>query len=177
MVTYSPRLGLWLGSNMLTDNTSDKTEAQQTAGLLASYRIIDLCDEKGLLCTKLIVDLGIDIIAIETPSDTFTRTQEPCYHDQAETVIQRLQTAGVAQDTQTLLEQDHQLHHRGHDLCLTYPVTGPAYCMGHILNLSETCSAMRPAPSLGQHNDNVYGELLGITEAASKHYTQDQVFY
>ncbi len=34
---------------------------------LASYRVLDLTDEKGLLCGKVLGDLGMDVIKIEKP--------------------------------------------------------------------------------------------------------------
>ena len=99
----------------------------------------------------------------------------------AETVMERLQAegvaAGVVQNAQDLLERDPQLRHRGHYHQLTHPVTGPTYYMGPPFQLSETPSAMRPAPCLGQHNAEIYGNLLNMSDADIDHYTQDQVFY
>lgn len=36
-------------------------------GLLSGYRILDLCDEKGLMAGKLLGDLGADVIKVEPP--------------------------------------------------------------------------------------------------------------
>jgi crotonobetainyl-CoA:carnitine CoA-transferase CaiB-like acyl-CoA transferase len=30
-------------------------------GMLSGYRVLDLCDEKGLFCTKLMADLGAEV--------------------------------------------------------------------------------------------------------------------
>jgi benzylsuccinate CoA-transferase BbsF subunit len=99
----------------------------------------------------------------------------------AETVMQRLQNAGVAagvvQNAEDLLERDPQLRHRGHYRQLTHPVTGPTYYMGPPFHLSATPAAMRPAPCLGEHNAYVYGDLLGMSADEIDQYTKDEVFY
>ena len=35
--------------------------------LLSPYRVLDLADEKGLLCGKILGDLGADVIKVERP--------------------------------------------------------------------------------------------------------------
>ena len=35
--------------------------------LLAPYRALDITDEKGLLCGKMLADMGADVIKIERP--------------------------------------------------------------------------------------------------------------
>ncbi|MDD5288564.1 MAG: CoA transferase [Dehalococcoidales bacterium] len=51
-------------------------------GLLSPYRVLDLTDEKGLLCGKLLGDLGADIIKIEPPGGDPSRNIGPFYHDE-----------------------------------------------------------------------------------------------
>ena len=51
-------------------------------GALTGYRVLDLCDDKGVLCTKIMADLGADVIAIEPPGGAATRCCGPFYHDQ-----------------------------------------------------------------------------------------------
>ncbi|PON17956.1 hypothetical protein C2W62_10510 [Candidatus Entotheonella serta] len=50
--------------------------------MLSGYRILDLCDEKGLLCTKLMADLGAEVIVVEPPQGSPARFRGPFYHDQ-----------------------------------------------------------------------------------------------
>ncbi len=57
----------------------DKSE-----GLLSLYRVLDLSDEKGLLCGKILGDLGADVIKIEKPGGDSARNLGPFYHDEPE---------------------------------------------------------------------------------------------
>ena len=36
---------------------------------LSGYRVLDLTDEKGMLCSRLLADMGADVIRIETPAE------------------------------------------------------------------------------------------------------------
>lgn len=48
---------------------------------LAPYRILDLTDEKGILCGKLLADLGADVIQVEPPGGNPARSLGPFYHN------------------------------------------------------------------------------------------------
>jgi crotonobetainyl-CoA:carnitine CoA-transferase CaiB-like acyl-CoA transferase len=50
--------------------------------MLSPYRVLDLADEKGLLCGKILGDLGADVIKIERPGGDPSRRFGPFYHDQ-----------------------------------------------------------------------------------------------
>src|SRR3990170_4141548 len=56
--------------------------AQKTEGMLRPYRVLDLTDEKGLLCGKILGDLGADVIKIERPGGDVARSVGPFYHDE-----------------------------------------------------------------------------------------------
>jgi benzylsuccinate CoA-transferase BbsE subunit len=51
-------------------------------GVLSSYRVLDLTDEKGLICGKILGDLGADVIHIEKPEGNSARYLGPFYHDE-----------------------------------------------------------------------------------------------
>jgi crotonobetainyl-CoA:carnitine CoA-transferase CaiB-like acyl-CoA transferase len=53
------------------------TDVQTPLGPLASLRILELADEKGQFCGKLMGDLGADVIKIEPPGGEVTRTIGP----------------------------------------------------------------------------------------------------
>jgi crotonobetainyl-CoA:carnitine CoA-transferase CaiB-like acyl-CoA transferase len=53
-------------------------------GALQGLRVLDLCNERGVYCTKLLADLGADVIRIENPGDGDIREFPPFYHGQRE---------------------------------------------------------------------------------------------
>ena len=59
-------------------------EDNKTEGMLSPYRVLDLADEKGLLCGKLFADLGADVIKVERPGGDATRNLGPFYHDEVD---------------------------------------------------------------------------------------------
>jgi benzylsuccinate CoA-transferase BbsE subunit len=52
------------------------------SNLLSSLRALDLTDERGFLCGKILGDLGVDVIKIEKPGGDPSREIGPFYHDQ-----------------------------------------------------------------------------------------------
>jgi len=55
--------------------------AGETRGLLSAYRVLDLTDEKGLFCAKVLADLGADVIKIEPPGGCTARRIGPFHKD------------------------------------------------------------------------------------------------
>ena len=56
-------------------------EKENVEGMLSPYRVLDLTDEKGLLCGKVLGDLGADVIKIERLGGDPARNVGPFYHD------------------------------------------------------------------------------------------------
>lgn len=56
--------------------------AEPRAGMLTPYQALDLADEKGILCGKILGDLGADVIKIEKPGGDPARRLGPFYHDE-----------------------------------------------------------------------------------------------
>ena len=50
--------------------------------MLGPYRVLDLTDEKGVLCGKLLGDLGADVIKVERPMGDPARRIGPFYRDE-----------------------------------------------------------------------------------------------
>ncbi len=59
--------------------SEDKPES-----MLSPYRVLDLADEKGLQCGKLLGDLGADVIKVERPGGDPARNLGPFYHDEVD---------------------------------------------------------------------------------------------
>lgn len=51
-------------------------------GLLAPYRILDLTDEKGYICGKILGDLGAEVMKVEPPGGDKGRRKGPFYKDE-----------------------------------------------------------------------------------------------
>ena len=50
-------------------------------GILSPYRILDLTNENGFLCGKILADMGANVIKIERPGGDQARKMGPFYHD------------------------------------------------------------------------------------------------
>jgi len=55
--------------------------SEETATLLDGVRVLDLTNEIGHLCGKILGDMGADIIKIEPPQGDPSRSNGPFYHD------------------------------------------------------------------------------------------------
>lgn len=51
-------------------------------GFLEGYRILDLTDQKGHLCGRILGDMGADVVKIEPPGGDASRNIGPFYHDE-----------------------------------------------------------------------------------------------
>ena len=52
-----------------------------STGPMNGWRALDLTDEKGFLCGKILADLGVDVIKVEKPGGDPSRNSPPYYHD------------------------------------------------------------------------------------------------
>ena len=50
--------------------------------MLSPYRVLDLTDERGLLCGRILGDLGADVLQVEPPTGNTARRLGPFYRDQ-----------------------------------------------------------------------------------------------
>ncbi len=57
---------------------------EKTEGMLSPYRVLDLTDEKGLQCGKLMGDMGADVIKVERPGGDPARLIGPFFHDEVD---------------------------------------------------------------------------------------------
>lgn len=57
-------------------------EGSASAGMLGPYRVLDLTDERGLLCGRMLADLGADVLQIEPPWGSSARRIAPFHRDE-----------------------------------------------------------------------------------------------
>lgn len=60
------------------------TKTYSSDGMLTPYRVLDLTDDKGIICGKLLADLGADVIKIEKPGGDACRNIGPFYNDETD---------------------------------------------------------------------------------------------
>ena len=86
-------------------------------------------------------------------------------HDKFE-VMRLLGNAGVPAsavfDTQELSE-DPSLNERGTFVTVDHPVRGPFKLPGFMVKMSDNDLTVKAAPLLGADNEQVYGDVLGIS--------------
>ena len=61
-------------------NSEERNE--HAVGPLEGLRVLDLAGEIGIYCTKLMADLGADVIKVEKPDGDETRDLPPFFHDE-----------------------------------------------------------------------------------------------
>ncbi len=100
--------------------------------------------------------------ALDSELASWTRTQ------QAEVLMQQLQSAGVPAgvvQTPEDLRNDPQLAHRGHFWMLDHPTMGHRAYDGPSFRLSETPAELtKAAPLLGEDNEYVYKDIVGMSD-------------
>jgi crotonobetainyl-CoA:carnitine CoA-transferase CaiB-like acyl-CoA transferase len=69
-ISFHPSAFILFGDTQMTD-----------ARVLAPYRVLDLTDENGWLCGRILGDLGADVIKVEPPTGDPARRKGPFYHD------------------------------------------------------------------------------------------------
>jgi benzylsuccinate CoA-transferase BbsF subunit len=85
----------------------------------------------------------------------------------AEEIQASLQSAGVPCHVVSNIKdvcEDPQIEHRGFLPKLKHSVMGEHVYHGHSFKLSEAKSTLRGGPSLGEHNEYVFKEILGMTD-------------
>lgn len=96
-------------------------------------------------------------------------------------VMQILQKQGVAAapcaDTEERFFNPH-FQHRENIVNIEHPVTGVDFVPNVVCNLSQTPGKIRrPAPLLGEHNDYVFGELLGVSRQEMDRLVKEKIIY
>jgi crotonobetainyl-CoA:carnitine CoA-transferase CaiB-like acyl-CoA transferase len=96
-------------------------------------------------------------------------------------VIEILQSEGVAAtlcaDTEDRFLNPH-FQERENIITVEHAVTGVDFVPNVVCNLSETPGEIRrPAPLLGEHNNYVFGDLLGLPQGEIDRLIQEKIIY
>ena len=69
------------------------------------------------------------------------------------------------------------LHDRGYFTPITHPAAGTHVYPGPLAKLAHTADVppFRPAPTLGEHNEYVFKELLGLSDQQYQALIDDQI--
>ena len=55
---------------------------RQTDNFLSPYRVLDLSDDRGILCGKILADLGAEVVQVEPPDGSSSRLRGPFYKNE-----------------------------------------------------------------------------------------------
>ncbi len=84
-----------------------------------------------------------------------------------EDVMYMMQAAGVAAgvvQTSKDIAEDAQLRHRNHAVLVEHKEVGPTYFENHSFRLPKCPAKLRPAPCVGEHNEYVLKNFLGMSD-------------
>jgi len=70
-----------VGLSFLTSHLHNFASEKERDELLNHCRALDLTDEKGFLCGKILADLGVDVIKVERPGGDPSRRRGPFWRD------------------------------------------------------------------------------------------------
>jgi benzylsuccinate CoA-transferase BbsF subunit len=94
-------------------------------------------------------------------------------------VMARLQAAGIAAgvvQNAADLEADPQLMHRGQSVYVDHPEVGVQRYDAPAFQLPASPAQLRPVPTLGQHNADVFKGLLGLSDGEYEALEREGVF-
>jgi crotonobetainyl-CoA:carnitine CoA-transferase CaiB-like acyl-CoA transferase len=108
--------------------------------------------------------------------ETWTRDREP--YEAMDTLAKAGVPAGVVQNADDLANHDRQLSHLGFWWVADRENMAPNHFDAYPARLSETPATLwGPAPWLGEHNERVFGELLGMSPEEVKRLQEEEVIW
>jgi benzylsuccinate CoA-transferase BbsF subunit len=110
---------------------------------------------------------------IDAILERWTREREPA---EATRILQRAGVAALPVESSLTLSSDPHVLERGVLTRVTHPVLGERIVVGAPWNM-EGVGVRGPAPLIGQHNDYVLGEILGMSREEIDRLTQEGVVY
>ena len=86
------------------------------------------------------------------------------------------EAAGVVQNCEDLMENDPHLKERTFYQVREHPEMGTVTYDGLQFKFSETPGEIERSTLMGEHNEYVYGKILGMSEEEINQYTVDGIF-
>ena len=150
----------------MTQTVAGTPEEGRHEQALTGYRVLDLTNEYGWMCGKVLADLGADVIKIEPLGGDPGRQRSPFYQDETEA---EESPSWWAYNTSKRSLCVDLARPQGRELCLEMvPVAHPALeatfeYPGAFARFSRTpCLPPRRAPLLGEHSRQFLHEFLGL---------------
>jgi len=126
-------------------------------GVLAPYRVLDLTDESGFSCGKILADLGADVIKVEPPGGDPAR-----YIDNLYFISYNAGKRGITLNLQTARGLDvlHQISERADFLIETFPPGTLNYQGLHELNPRLIVVSITPFGQTGPYRNYKSSDLI-----------------
>ena len=124
-------------------------DGKTAESLLGVYRGLDLADEKGQLCGRILADLGAEVVKVERPRGDAARNIKPFFGDVPHPGRSLFWFAYNSNKKSITLDIEKR---DGQELFL------PSR------NSKTPATAMLPAPCLGEHTEYVCTHLLGMPD-------------
>jgi len=136
-------------------------EVHTTAQWEALCEVMEHAEWRGDPRFRTAADRWANRAALDAAVEAWTTGLDP------RTATERLQAAGVpagaVNDSQDLVDNDPQLAHRAHFFSVPHPEMGQITAQNHAFRLAATPGRLGRAPLLGEHNEDVFGRLLGLS--------------
>jgi len=152
-------------------------------GALVGIRVVEL---GGMVsapyCAKLLADFGADVVKVEPPQGgDVSRSWGPFPNDEPHPeksgLFQFLNTnkRSVTLDLETSAGRDTRA--RGTFVEVEHPLGFRETIYGAYVKLSRSRPSATPGPSIGQDNEYVFKQLLGLSEERYREMVERQVIY
>jgi len=126
-------------------------------GILAPYRVLDLTDESGFSCGKILADLGADVIKVEPPGGDPTRRIDNFYF-----ISYNTSKRGITLNLESSrgLDMLHQMAARADLLIETFPPGTLDYHALHQLNSRLIVVSITPFGQTGPYRNYKGSDLI-----------------
>src|SRR5439155_12271972 len=126
-------------------------------GVLAPYRVLDLTDESGFSCGKILADLGADVIKVEPPGGDPTRRIDNFYF-----ISYNTSKRGITLNLESSrgLDMLHQMAARADFLIETFPPGTLDYHALHQLNSRLIVVSITPFGQTGPYRNYKGSDLI-----------------